>query len=304
MKHMKSKANRRSVILCFLTGMALHGKALASGIGIGAIAGVSGAGALATGGVALPVAGAAQVVGILACFFLDPPDTENACTPVDISDLQIYSFPDAITLDPGIDPTLGAAADAFTDDLDVAIALGRAHRASLDRHEGALIIGDPTCAADRLSEANSFRAQTAAAMEQASQSFKSFIDLQDEIDPTVLDGVVTKQDVKDMRDLIAAGNYPAFEDTAIQAYNVTQEELDAGSQAMGGLADSDIDALFSIIDPSAGNSGRVGDVLSTSFALISFQHNIPTISEWGLVVMALLCLTGGSIVLRQRRKAF
>jgi hypothetical protein len=36
---------------------------------------------------------------------------------------------------------------------------------------------------------------------------------------------------------------------------------------------------------------------------VSMSTNVPTVSEWGLVVMALLVLTGGTLLLRGERAA-
>ena len=118
-----------------------HSTSFDSGIGMGAIATVTAGGALASGGTALPVAGAAQIVGALVCFWADPPDTLNAGIPVNFNDYFVQ-FPDALTIDPSLDLNLVNAFDLHMDDLDNALTFARARNAAMDRYEGALLLGN------------------------------------------------------------------------------------------------------------------------------------------------------------------
>ncbi len=237
----------------------------ASGIGLGGIGAVSAGGALASGGAALPVAGAAQIVGGVVCFFLDPPDLANATVPVDLSDFTGFRFPSALTLDPTLPIQVAAAQDVFAGHLDDALAFARAQRTSLDRLEGALILGDPIAEEARRQEARAFGRQAQQALEKARQAFRPYLLEFDMAFPGVLDTILTKDDVKDMRDQLAAGVFPDFEQVALDAYQVTDLEKQHFAQQMSGLLDSDIDALFALLDPLNGEAATLRDALPMSF---------------------------------------
>jgi hypothetical protein len=232
-----------------------------------AIAGISGAGALATGGAAMPVAGAAEVVGFLFCFFADPADIPNAGTPVDINDYLGFKFPQLSSIDPTIPAPVVDAASAFTQVLDGGLAYTRAYAESVDRFQGALLSGDAAAASQRAAEANTFAAIANELMHAAPLLFHSFVSIAGQAGMLGnLNAVVTTDDVVDILELHAAGGVPSFESIAIQSYGVTSLELTHISQSATSVLASGLTNSFSSIAPGFSTTIPAGTLMTSGFS--------------------------------------
>ena len=144
--------------------------------------------------------------------------------------------------------------DSYMDIMDAMVAQSRAARASLDRYQGALLLGLPNEASARLNEANGFVSLLRGSFQNAKNNLPSIINMFDVLYPGILDEVVTKSMMIDIRDSIAAGVFPSVEQTALSAWGVTNTEKAFLTQRFSSLANGDIDSFFLAIDPIAGNS--------------------------------------------------
>lgn len=200
--------------------------------------------------------------GIGCLIWHDPPDPDNAGISVDLSDYFVYQMPNALDVDPSMDPSLASAIDVAMNDLDLIVALSRAVRTTLDRYEGALLIGREDWANDRWREFLSFNQQIKAAGKQSHLSLDALIEVFDMVDPSILDTAVTKQATKDIRDQIASGKFPSVDNLAISSWALTNDELIWLQDLAGDLEDVNIDNAFAVWDPVQGEKTTLGYLLS------------------------------------------
>ena len=179
-----------------------------------AVWGISaGAAAVASGtGVGLVGVGAFEIgFGVGCLIWQDPPDTENAGFPVDLGQYLQYQFPNIEHVDPDIlvrAPALISPMNRAVDDLDLIVALSRAARETLDRYEGARLLGNDHWANDRWSEMVNLHHQLIQAGGRSQQSLEQLVNVYRDAAPEVTEQPVTAEMVRQVRDDTAAGILP------------------------------------------------------------------------------------------------
>lgn len=237
-----------------------------------AVAGFSGGAGLVVGasaatGIGIPIAGAIgaatgsfQIGWFAMSFLFASADVPNALNPVNINDFLVSRFPDLLSVEPTLDAGVASAFDDAFDNLDVAIASNRAYQASIERQQGALILGDTGAAAARQSEADSFAAQRLAAVQQTRASIDTVVAALDTFNPLILDLVVPASEIISTRDQISSGSFPVFESLAISAWDITPEELFGMSDAFSNLTAEQIGSYLLTINPAGGDNATLRQV--------------------------------------------
>jgi hypothetical protein len=190
-------------------------------------------------------AGGFQLGWYLGRTIFDPPDTVNAGVPVDMNSfLTGHEYPAFSTIAPSGDPTLASLMDASFEHVDRGVALARSVNASLDRYQGALIIGNPLFATARLSEAQSFLAQLKSEATLWAATIPPIIDRFDLVAPGFLDSTFTQTDARSFRDLTVAAMLPTLEPLPWGVYAPSGDEHGDIMSRVSGLTDASINTFF------------------------------------------------------------
>ena len=238
----------------------------------------------------------------LGCVLFDPADTANAGVPVSFSAYSIYQLPKAQSLFPTIPTDLANALDSQASLMNSFVANVRAEKASLDRYQGAILIGKSDFASARLSEANAFRSQAQSFAAQAVSTLPSFLNVINSYDSSLLSRSVTLTDTLAMRDAIKSGNFPAFEQFALTAWAVTPDEMAALKQRVGSIPDSVFQNMFQQLDPVNGNSTSLGNALTVGTGLCAeCVAPVPEPEEWVMMLLG-FGMVGWQVKLKQRGK--
>ena len=152
--------------------------------------------------------------------------------------------------------------DNYCDIMDSYVAYVRAYGQSLDREQGALLLGQPAWATARLAEAEAYRSQALTFAGQAVTSLPSLLGVMDTLYPNVLSLPLTLSDLAAFRDQTKAGGLPSFEQFAVSAWGISTTEQAALVSHLGGLSDGQLQDLFLVLDPVNGSTTTIGDGLS------------------------------------------
>jgi len=223
--------------------------AVASGATAATIIGAPAAGGIALGG------GATEIIVHICAWFFDPPDPINAGVPVSLNTYLGYKLPDVFSTFPGISLSLGNKLNNYYDLLDSYLANMRAAQASLDRYEGALSIGQFDWALDRLAEKDNFLASAGSIGNQINATMPYILSEANSINPEFSKLPVTLSDAIAIKNAVSNGNFPEFEQKAIDAWALTPEEINSIKQSAGSISDTDIQNYFKETNPiDGGNS--------------------------------------------------
>ncbi|MFM2380450.1 MAG: hypothetical protein RLZZ143_3033 [Cyanobacteriota bacterium] len=245
--------------------------------------------------------GGFQIGWGIGCVLFDPPDTMNAGVPVSIDTYTIYQLPDVQTLYPSTPLSLANELNSYSDIMDSYVANVRAYRASLDRYDGAILIGRPDFASDRLSEANAFRYQALNIANLAVTALPSLLSLIDSLDSSVLSFPVTLSNALTVRDEIGNGNFPANEQFALTAWAVTPLEMTALENSIGNIPDTVLQSIFQELDPVNGNSTTFGNAVTKGTALCS-QCLVPVPEPTSILSLLALGTLGAASTLKRQLK--
>ena len=244
------------------------------GISAGAAAIAGGASA----GTGLVLVGAFEVgYGVGCLIWGDPPDTERAGIPVDISEYTMHQIPSVENLDPvwaELHPHLVEPANAAMDDLDRIVALSRAARTTRDRFEGAQILGHDTWADDRWSEMVQLHRQLQDAGRQSGESLRQLIEVLsvpaplDDQTARILSEPVTGDMVRQVRDEMIEGILPSVDIPSAEFWQISDLELQFLFEMAGDLEDSTVDEVFEMLTPTDGTATTLGQLMEfASFAV-------------------------------------
>ena len=109
--------------------------------------------------------------------------------------------------------------------------------------------------------------------------------------------------LRDMEDL----NEGLFTDPTIDWNPLSGFELGCGQSEFYNISElepdlEDLDVVLFRVEASAGTQSSV-EMVQLLVEEVTADPAIPTVSEWGLIVITLLMLTAGTVVLGRRRRA-
>lgn len=190
-------------------------------------------------------AGGYQVGHYAARTILDPPDTINACNPVSFGQFLVGNeFPPAQSIDPTVDPLLGMMLDHSMALVNQEIALNRAIRAAMDRHAGALVLGNQPCADQRYAEAQSMLAQLKSTANQWASTVPPIMERFSQLGLGCIDQPIPLTAALNWRNAAASGQLPVLEPQPFAAWHITAEEhADIMARAVA-LTNADVDPTF------------------------------------------------------------
>jgi|688.fasta_scaffold193722_1 hypothetical protein len=223
----------------------------------------------------LPFVGAFQIGWGIGCVLFDPPDTVNAGVPVNLSDFLVYQLRSVGSIYPATPAPLISAIDTYADILDEYVANSRARKVALDRYSGALLIGNPIFAADRLSEANLFLQNALARAKKGVTELPNLFNAFDQYEPGSLDYSVTKSDVLNVRNEIAQGMFPSSEQFAFDDWEISNDEKQLLIAKVGSVPDTIYDEIFNKLDPINGNNTTARYAIAEGTQLCADCQEVP-----------------------------
>jgi hypothetical protein len=168
-----------------------------------------------------------------------------------------------------------SAIDTYADILDEYVANSRARKVALDRYSGALLIGNPIFAADRLSEANLFLQNALARAKKGVTELPNLFNAFDQYEPGSLDYSVTKSDVLNVRNEIAQGMFPSSEQFAFDDWEISNDEKQLLIAKVGSVPDTIYDEIFNKLDPINGNNTTARYAIAEGTQLCADCQEVP-----------------------------